>query len=576
MNDKTQVPSNMTDLGRPWLGMLVVAIHSIKISLVCQYVSGLHFSPYALTLNLLLTLPLCFLFFWLVGRSRCILVIYCLLHYLILCVLITYREYAGSFLTLDAITSTWREALLLTPGKSFPIPTMAAWSFVDLPFMMAIIWLRFSLRTGGRIKWAVVGGCVGLAILSHGVFQGYVFQGLKRDSGSVVRLQGIMPAYIMEIGSWFGMGPGFRVPPVKSLVYNGRPPVKNIVVIQVESLDSHVIRTMHGGQPVMPFLHQLSKNSLYYPYCLSYHYIGGSSDCDFSILTGIEPSTSSVSMKMISAELIKNSIPGHLRKTGYRYSIYNGYVGGLFGRGSSYAKMGVQFYGSDTMGLPIIVGNPDSRIFDKYLDERRTYQDKPSVSHIITVTSHTPFDFVYSLDGEAKTWFKSISDSRVRDYFSSMKYTDECIRRVFSHFDMSSTVVVLVGDHPPAVPFSRRQYDSAERASWFDSSFIDENGRLLEFTSVMIVGAGISPELRTSVATFPDIAATILDLSGFVGDFATNGRSLVASVASKDLTTVREISFKGAVFNSEKMQAMITKYGATVQVLPAETSIQSP
>jgi hypothetical protein len=555
------------------LAVVFVVLHSLKIALFCQYVSGLHFSYYALTLNLSLTLAMLTILVWMIGCSRILLLSYGILHYVLFCGLVTYREYAGTFLTLDAITSTWREALMLTPGESFPIPGVAFLVFIDLPLWAVISWRRIRL-CHGRPTWLVLGAAVGLAVASHGFFQFYVAKGLKRDSGTVVRLQGVLPAYVLELG--MGSPSKLGIPPEVRFARRADPAIKRIIVVQVESLDGHVIRTVHDDQPVMPFLHQLRRTGLYVPWCLSYHYIGGSSDCDFSILTGLEPSSAGISMKMITEEVAGNSVPRRLGAMGYDYAIFNAYGGGLFGRGSGYAKVGAYFYGSDSMGLPTIVGNPDSRIFEKYLEESLRYRSDRTVSHLITVTSHTPFDFVYTLDGRSREWFSDVSDARVRNYFASMRYVDDCLRSLFARLDLMTTAVLIVGDHSPAVPFTRRRHDSPRDRPWYDSSFIDSEGRLLEFTSVLLVGPGVTPLTCKEVATFPDISATILALAGYDGVFKSRGIPLPELAKADDATSGRKVAFKGGSLDSRGLLLSLSAYGSHAEEKVEGISIAPP
>jgi hypothetical protein len=73
------------------------------------------------------------------------------------------------------------------------------------------------------------------------------------------------------------------------LLSDGRGERKNIIPIQVESLDAALVRLEWQGKPVMPFLSELSRDHVYYPCVMSYHKGGGTSDAELSIINSVDP-----------------------------------------------------------------------------------------------------------------------------------------------------------------------------------------------------------------------------------------------------------------------------------------------
>lgn len=62
-----------------------------------------------------------------------------------------------------------------------------------------------------------------------------------------------------------------------------------IFIFQIEALESSIVNTKYENKYIMPFLNGLTKSSIYFPFCLSYHKGGNTSDAEFSIINSVEP-----------------------------------------------------------------------------------------------------------------------------------------------------------------------------------------------------------------------------------------------------------------------------------------------
>ena len=145
------------------------------------------------------------------------------------------------------------------------------------------------------------------------------------------------------------------------------------------------------GQEVMPFLSELRHESIYYPFTLSYHSGGGTSDCDFTVLNSVEPSRRA-SVFFDEHYDYPNALTKVLRGSGYGVYAFHGNVIKSWARHLAYPRMGYsEFFDIAKMGLSEQGwGAPDGAVFDFATQFTATCK-APFFAHIITMSSHYPY-----------------------------------------------------------------------------------------------------------------------------------------------------------------------------------------
>ncbi len=292
----------------------------------------------------------------------------------------------------------------------------------------------------------------------------------------------------------------------------------NFVIIQVESMDSNVISRQYKGEYIAPYLYSLSQNSVYYPYAMSYHKSGGTSDSEFSIINSVEPLGNFPSIKL-SGYSYPNSMLKRLSAGNYASYAFHGNTGSFYNRDVAFDKMGFDaFYDIEAMGMEDEGwGAPDHEVFDFALGVMEN-EEKPFISYVITMTSHMPFT-------NAENYYKNdlydgIEDETVKNYFNSISYVDSAIedfvRQINARFE--NTYVIIYGDHTPNIITPEYTQASFET----DESYF-------EFVPLIIM----TPDRqvhheRSRVACFLDIAPTILNASGISFEIQSKGMDLIA------------------------------------------------
>jgi lipoteichoic acid synthase len=320
---------------------------------------------------------------------------------------------------------------------------------------------------------------------------------------------------------------------------------QNFVVIQVESMDSNIVNTKYKDKYIMPYLQSLTNESVYYPYTLSYHMGGATSDCEFSTIDSIEPLTSFPAIKL-NSYYYPNSYLKRLTDQAYTTVAFHGNIGSYFNRTMSFSKMGFQEFNDMTkMNLKDEGwGAPDHKVFNYALDRINSVKS-PFLSYIITMTSHGPFTNAgyYYHNNE----YDDITDVTVKDYFNSLSYVDQSIKDfVLSVRSMQKdTNILIYGDHTPNVN---------KDGLFKQASFIYEN-KYFEFVPIFILTPDKKVYKETKkVASFLDISPTILNASGVPFKIKSEGLDLL-----QDPSGNNTIPFKGSNYDREFLYSKIVE-----------------
>lgn len=312
----------------------------------------------------------------------------------------------------------------------------------------------------------------------------------------------------------------------------------NFIIIQVESMDANIINQKYKDQYVTPFLHSLAYENVFYPYVMSYHMGGGTSDSEFSIINSVQPLEDYPAIKLTDYNY-SNSLIKRLAASSYKTVAFHGNVGDFYNRDVAFPKMGFSsFFDVRKMKFKDIGwGAPDNAVFNYSVKKLKTVK-QPFFSYTITMTSHTPFT-------SAENYYKNelytdISDATTRNYFNSMSYVDQSIKDYIKQIqaNFKNTYIFIWGDHTPNI----------ETDTYKQASFSMEN-KYFEFVPLIIVTPNHKTYTeQTQVASFLDISPTILYASGIKFDLKSNGQNLINSKGANN-----GILFKGETYDRKEL-----------------------
>lgn len=232
--------------------------------------------------------------------------------------------------------------------------------------------------------------------------------------------------------------------------YFGVAKGKNLIYIQVESLENFVIGKKINGKEITPNLNKLVQSALYFPNTFEQVNEGTSSDADLMVNTSMLPlRQGSTFFRYPNTNY--NSLPNILESEGYStYAIHPdkgsfwNYKNGLLGIGFDNFNDYYSFNVDEQIGL----GISDKRYFEQVVPMIKN-EKQPFYTEAITITSHGPFDIPekyreLGLDQE-------LNDSKMGGYFESIHYTDKQIGYFLEMLDkegiLQNSIIAIMGDH---------------------------------------------------------------------------------------------------------------------------------
>lgn len=347
--------------------------------------------------------------------------------------------------------------------------------------------------------------------------------------------------------------------------YAGMFKDKNLLVIQVESLESFIINKEINGQAITPVMNQLINTGLYFPNIYEQVNEGTSSDADLMINTSMFPlRRGSTFFRYPNTKY--NSLPLLLEEKNYetiaihpdKGSFWN-YANGLKGIGFNKFVDSYSFNIDEEIGL----GISDESYFKQVVPMLKELKE-PFYAFTVTLTSHGPFDLpeekrVFNLDDE-------LNQNELGGYFESVKYTDTQIGMFLELLDkeglLDNTVVVIEGDHTGV----HKYYNSSiDKLSTKEDWYLDDGNHTVPF----IIWSKDMTEGKTfdTIGGQVDIMPTLLYLMGVENDkyiHTSLGRNLLNTnksfavltnleVIGENITDEEKEMYKNIVELSDKM-----------------------
>lgn len=500
----------------------IVAFNSLLIQ---EAEPGFLFRKVYMTLLMIGILYPIFLIKW----SKSLMVTAYILQAIYIAAGITYYLYFHTYLHVIQASALLSEAMSTAGNSAVQLDPKALISILDLPFF-----LLFILRVWRKPKPARKLRLIAIMVMMSSLFifsisetisyiNGKSFSTIINDTyageSPIIERYGTLAANLVSLRQ-NGNGRPFEEQlkyGVEKVFAAAGIPSPNFVIIQVESMDSAIVSKRYKGAYVAPFLHSLTRTAVCYPFVLSYHEGGGTSDSEFSILNSVEPLDCYPALKL-SNYSYPNSILTRLKAGGYSTLAFHGNKGSFYNRDIAFPKLGFsEFFDMAMSGLPENGwGLPDADMFGIAVEKLHSAR-QPFLAYVITMSSHEPFESVGNY--YSNSLFDDIRDKTVRNYFNSMNYVDKSLQDFVSKLqaEFKNTYILITGDHAPNI----------EREGYMQASFTLEN-HYFEFVPLIIITPdGRSYYEPSEAASFLDISPTILKSSGTGASIQTDGRDLL-------------------------------------------------
>ena len=233
--------------------------------------------------------------------------------------------------------------------------------------------------------------------------------------------------------------------------YFGAAKNKNIIYIQVESLESFVINKKINNLEITPVINSLLSNSIYFPNIYEQVNEGTSSDADFMANTSLLPVRRGCTFFRYPNNNY-NSLPKILSKYGYTTSAIHPDKGSFWNYENALSG-GIGFenftdYYSFDHTEEIGMGISDKSYFEQVVPMLKDLNN-PFYAMTVTLTNHGPFNL--PKEYRCLNLSPELNENNLGGYFESVHYTDAQIGHFLNLLDeqgiLNNSIIVIMGDH---------------------------------------------------------------------------------------------------------------------------------
>lgn len=254
--------------------------------------------------------------------------------------------------------------------------------------------------------------------------------------------------------------------------YTGIYEGKNVIFIHMESIQNFLIDLKVNGIEITPNLNKLVRKSLYFSKFYPQISVGTSSDTEFTLSTGLLPSTSGTVFVNYYNRTYETMERAFKSKGYYTFGMHAN-ERNYWNRENMYKTLGYDyFYAKDNLVVPsnkddkdyIGLGLSDESFYKQIIPILEEIKSSHGnyMGKIISLSNHSPFsdiskygniDFsIEYIDSEGNLKIDSyLEDTEIGNYLKSAHYADYALGILFNLIEENNldedTVFILYGDH---------------------------------------------------------------------------------------------------------------------------------
>ncbi len=236
--------------------------------------------------------------------------------------------------------------------------------------------------------------------------------------------------------------------------YFGVDKGKNLIIIEVESLEASVINRLVNGQEITPNLNKLANSGIYFDNYYAPIGPGNTADAEFSTMNSLYPLANDVVFINYAKNTYK-ALPKLLVDNGYSTYTLHGDVPTFWNRSNIYPGLGWQkVYNLNDFTVTRSVGEGpsdlgDEDLFNQSVARLKSFKE-PFMAMVITMSSHTPFILPEDLQ-TLKIAERTNLDWLQWQYLQSIHYVDKAIGQFIEELKKEgiydNSVILIWGDH---------------------------------------------------------------------------------------------------------------------------------
>ncbi len=228
---------------------------------------------------------------------------------------------------------------------------------------------------------------------------------------------------------------------------------KNVIILQLESIQNFVINKEINGKEITPNLNKFINENIEISNMFMQSY-SSTADSEFSATTSLYPMENGMSYSRYYTNAYDN-IFTMFENEGYTTSYMHGNHGFFWNRGNVYKSYGVEnieLKDSFADTSENIAGYLSDELLYKQAVEKLKNYDTPFFSYIVSASSHTPF-YLEGLEDKSKVNINvgKYKETLLGNYLESVNYADYAFGIFIDKLKEANlyddTVILLFGDH---------------------------------------------------------------------------------------------------------------------------------
>lgn len=244
-------------------------------------------------------------------------------------------------------------------------------------------------------------------------------------------------------------------PTINDIRFHGAAQDKNVIIVQLESVQNFLVGLKIGDCEVTPNLNSFLQEAQYFPNFYTQVGKGNTSDAEFITNTSINALGETSMSSAIKGKKVP-SLPRMLKHSGYHTATFHANDVKFWSRDALYRSLGFdefydrKYFGSDDL---ISYGVSDELLYKKSIRKLSDYKQagKKFYAHIIALSSHFPYELPESKKRLTIDLPGKYKDSAVGSYIKSVSYADyafgtfvESLKKAGLYED---SLIAVYGDH---------------------------------------------------------------------------------------------------------------------------------
>jgi len=484
-----------------------------------------------------------------------------------------YHSYAGGFLQASAFFSVGEGLTVLSTAKALlsykliffvagPLAIIGAWIFTQRGTIVEqFLTKKEKITAIALIAFFTVSGYSYLFIREHmeAGNTAHIYQYSKLyDVNALVSKMGIINFSLGDVLT-MGLLPDkvtaadidlvktyFQELPTATPGHNfGLLKNRNVILIQVESLENIVMGKNIEGQEITPNLNKLAKEGLYFSNYYAPVGPGTTADTEFMVLNSLYPLPDTVAFIRYAYNNY-TALPDWLKNNGYHTFALHGDVPSFWNRANIYPQLGYEkWFGRDDYSITREIGVYDLGDEDFFKQSIAKLQSlpQPFMATLITLTSHSPFQMPADLETLNISATTSL-DWLQKNYLQSIHYVDQALGKFIENLKTAglydNSLILIYGDHG--------SFSGINGALGGDNSAFAD----LQTTRVPMIILAPNTALKaesTTPASHLDVYPTVANLLGILPPTNIFGHDMIdtknTTVVSRNLVSGVVISIVG-------------------------------